>query len=392
MSHDIVPVAFLSWNTIAAIGELLWFPIYFIVIYQNYKQKVCGMPLLGITAIFIQCLIYATFGPYWRPDLFPHNPLMPATFKVVWVWRGWLLVQGTVLVQFFLYHDHAKYPLELPVSKAGLFRTVMGLLVVNLFIQWTFIVFYHDYNVNQSDPAAYLILSIGFCMLALYRPNLEGLSYGVAWLKFIATGLIFATIIGRPAESFGTMAVLANSDPIRAQRRACDIPTVEAGQACGLPATHCDVMDVICAKPGVSLERSLLRSSEGNNAVVRTWKGVVAGQLQSDPSGVCEPTNTTVLSAQIALAERGWDVTGPDTVFRSDVGELDLIRKDDPRGAVWCPQTTRWDLVNRVDGEWRFHYQFPVFLCIAGIFTDGVYVYMVWKRRKALRAAAQAVA
>jgi hypothetical protein len=368
--RDIVPGAWLSWNTVAGVGEILWFPVYIAVIYQNYKQKVCGMPLLGITAIFIQCLIYGTFGPYWRPDLFPHNPVLPSTFHVVWIWRAWLVVQGVVLIQFFLYHDHARYPLELPVSREGLVRSVIGLLVLNLLGQWAFIVFYHDYNVNQSDPAAYLTLSLGFCLLALYRPKLEGLSYSVAWLKFIATALIFLTILARPVASFGSIALRAAADPVKAQDTACDIPPLVSGAACGLP-THCEIMDSLCG--GL------------------TWKNVVAGQSTidgqpiTDNSAICWPTDRWVLAHQDVLASHGWDVTGPDTVYRSDVGELDLIRTQDPRGAVWCPQTTRWDLVDRIDGSWRFHYQFPVVLCLAGVLFDGVYIYMVWKRRRAMR-------
>jgi hypothetical protein len=378
MFRNIIPTAWLSWNTIAAIGELLWFPVFFLIIRQNYKEKVCGMPITGICAVFVQCLIYASFGPYWRPDLFPHNPVLPKSFNVVWIWRGWLVVQGVVLVQFFLYHNHAKNPLELPVSEKRLHWAVAGLIVLNILAQWTFIVFYHDYNLNQSDPATYLILSIGFCLLALYRPSLKGLSYTVAWLKFIGTTLIFTTIVARPAESFGSMAMLALDDPVKAQEKACALPPVVSGQNCGLPPAsqpgqpdQCEVMSAVCGS--------------------YTWRDVVAGQMTidgapvTDVNAVCWPTERWVLAHQDELESHGWDLTGPDTVYRSDVGELDLIRTQDPRGPVWCPQTTKWDLVDRVDGEWRFHFQFPVFMCFASIFFDGVYIYMVRRRLRDLR-------
>jgi hypothetical protein len=362
----ILPHQLLSWNAVAGAGELLWFPVYFIVIYQNYKQKVCGMPIVGICAILAQCFIYSTFGPYWRPDLFPHNPVEPATFGVIWIWRGWLLVQATVLVQFFLYHDHAKNPLELPVSRRNLRWLVAALLLVNLFGQWTFITFYHDYNVNQSDPLAYFFMALGFVLLAIARPKSEGLSYSAAWLKMIGTALIFLTIFVRPVASFGSFAMQGSKDPRAAQQKACPMPPVVEGETCGVPpeGEACEPMEIIC---------------EG-----KPWVGVTRdGATSSD----CTPDVASVLAARVPLESEGWLITSPDTVYRSDIGELDLIRVTDPRGALWCPETTKWDVVNRVDGQFRFHFQFPLFMCLAGVFLDCMYIVLLHRRRKAARAA-----
>jgi len=353
-----IPPEWISWDTLAAVGELLWFPVYFIVIYQNYKKKVCGMPLIGICAIFVQCFIYATFGPYWRPDLFPHNPVEPQTFYVIWIWRGWLVVQGIVLVQFFLYHRNARTPVEIPVDRFGLGWVVATLLLVNLLGQWSFIAFYHDYNVNQSDPLAYLFMSFGFVLLALARPDGYGLSYPVAWMKFIGTACIFTTIIARPVQSFGQLAMKGAEDPVAAQARVCPIPPVVEGQACGAPQGDCEPLRLIC---------------DG-----RPFAGVTAANPQP---GDCVPEVKTILEAQARLASAGWLITGPDTVYRSNVGELDMIRTTDPRGEVWCPQTTSWEIVTRMDGQWRFHFQFPVLMCLAGMFFDAVYIVLLRRKR-----------
>jgi hypothetical protein len=345
----------------AAIGELIWFPIYFIVIWQNYKQKICGMPLIGICAIFVQCFIYATFGPYWRPDLFPHNPVQPETFYVIWVWRGWLVVQGIVLVQFFLYHGNAKSTLEVPIGQYGLGRVVATLLVLNLLGQWSFIAFYHDFNVNQSDPLAYLFLSFGFVLLARARPNLEGLSLTVAWMKFVGTALIFTTILARPVQSFGHFAMKGSEDPVQAQAKVCAMPPVVDGQACGLPTGSCEPLELICG--------------------TRPFAGVTQANAKA---GDCVPEVKTILEAQTELATHGWLMTGPDTVYRSNVGEFDMIRRLDPRGPVWCPQTTSWNIITRRDGEWRFHFQFPVFMALAGMTFDAAYIVMLHRRRRLL--------
>ena len=99
----------------------------------------------------------------------------------------------------------------------------------------------------------------------------------------------------------------------------------------------------------------------------------------------CEPTVKTVLSAETRLEKAGWRITGPDTVYRTQFGEFDLIHNSGSGPATWCPVTTRWDVVDVVDGTLRFHYQFPLAMCLVGVGFDCAYIYMVWKRRRAMR-------
>lgn len=367
--HDLSRVDVL--NIIAGVGEVLWFPVYFIVIYQNWKNKTCGMPLLGICAIFVQCLIYATFGPYVRPDLFPHNPYVytgpnltetvEQSWRVVWIWRGWLVVQGVVLWQYFLYHDHDRHPLDIPVPRKKLGSMVAWLLFGNLVLQWSFIEFYHDYNVNQSDPMFYLFMAGGFVMLAKARPNLKGLSLPVAWMKMIGTALIYLTIFLNPQGSFAQVSQfdttgLGSSEKV--QNRICAI----SPSGCPVPGTKCEIMERVC--PGWE-----------------TSSGVPAN---------CVPEIATVLNreSQARLAARGWKVTGRDHVYSSLYGEFDLLRSAAAKGEspTWCPLPTSWSVIAYVDGEVRWHYQFPLATSVAGVGLDCLFIYLVWSGRRRLRA------
>lgn len=393
--------ATIFWRDAYILSAVAWCIAYVMTIRDNYRTKTCAMPILGITSIFVQCFIQASFGPYWRPDLFPHNPYFGDTYGVVWLWRIWLLLQGIVLYQYFKYQNNEAHGADVTIRGVSKTTLVVSLLVLNLFCQWTFIVYFHDQNVNTSDPVAYLFLAIGWIVLAMNRPNHIGLSYKVAWIKFVSTAIIFITPYINPLVGFGTMLVQPDEMVDWQLKANCQ----------GENPKNCDLMAIIC-------EGSL------------TPPSTTAPAHTIDYSNCPKPRGATIdagdfaaqlLKRQRELEANGWRIAGFTSVYSTQYGDYELVRtrqkpKDMPPPSrtvshgqiieqaswgeiwqcvahpvekrsepVWDVQPIKYSLLSCVDGRLHLNYQFPVLAMFLCVFFDGIYVYVLWQGRRRRR-------
>jgi hypothetical protein len=373
------------WGVLVAIAELSWFPVYFLIFREAYRSRWVGMPVLGTCAVLAQCFIYATFGPYLRPDLFPHNPDAGGSFGVVWVWRGWFLVQAFALYQLFKYHNPAKHRSDVPVTTWALAGLVAAVIGMNLVGQWTFISYFHDVNVNASDPIAYLFLAVGFVLLALNRPDHVGLSYPAAWLKLFATAVIYASTFVHPMVSYGSLETNLTDMAQTAREAVCVNPEAN-------PRERCAIVELLCRPPGAPTDAPL----PADYFAPRN----------------CPPDFESIWAKRSALLDAGWRISGADLIFSTQLGEWDLIhtsRSDvDPldlsgwRAALAClvsppdREAPSWEpvlipldtVLSCVDGTIRVQYSFPLFLSIACVGCDALYVGILWRGRRRRRGGA----
>ena len=458
-----------SWKVMVAAAELAWFPVYFLIFREAFRTKSSGMPLVGMCGVLVQCFIYGTFGPYWRPDLFPHNPEIPGSFGVVWVWRGWFFVQAFALYQFFKYHDPAKHQYDVAIAGVNLKWLVVMLLALNLFGQWTFITYFHDVNVNASDPISYLFLAVGFVLLAVNRPDHTGLSYPAAWLKFFATAVIFASTFVHPSVSYQTISTQPTTGYARAVMRA----------AFGGARTQKELDDLMSVVGRNDRDLILQKMREQQETILTLWpqtkprswfnpdprlkeiakmlEGMRKAELQKNaclnreanplegckiltdicgPSytiaenvrgkAYCPPEGATLLIARDSLNLEGWRLSSPDSIFNTVAGEFALFRtravetdrerfpdREETRAGyqtswstilgclirpaakldtpVWQPQLIPTDnVISCVDGTVRLRYTFPLFMSIACVGFDALYVGILWNGRRKRRPAARA--
>ncbi len=374
--------------TLAAIGFGLWVILFLVMIRRNHRDQACGMPLIGICGTFVQCFIYSFIGPWVRPGLFVHNQYS-GSFGVVWLWRVWLLLQGIVLVQYLIYHSRRRVPMEIPLGPLSPVAAALVLLALNFIGQWTFITFYHDEDLNQSDPAVYLLMSIGFVLLVFARPSLDALSLPVAWLKMVGTALIFTCTLSNPAASFGYTASIPRQVEAEAQVMAI---------LRGHRPTEQGLNEVARTLAGIGFrihepaEGTIFRQDVGEIDILDTAPGHPAA-WQWVPTAAMHilikhpPTTEGLLAARHELERIGFRVTGPDMLYRSDVGTVDVIPSIGAAGPTW-----QWVPVPPgqlvADNQIRIQFAFPLFTIVASVVFDVVYIVVLTMRRRALRHAA----
>ena len=140
----------------ALLGEVLWFPALIIMIVQGFKRKQCGMPMVGICAFGGICLIWSTFGPYVRPELFPKN----AGEWTVWMWRGYLVLMGILFYQSLKFGKNQKHlTAQLKEHHTGLALSLFAFFTLT---EWWFITYFLDYNMNETSPIAVLFIPFGY--------------------------------------------------------------------------------------------------------------------------------------------------------------------------------------------------------------------------------------
>jgi hypothetical protein len=405
------------WATLYSLGAITAVLYYALIIRDNHRTKSCNMPLVGICAIEIQCLIAGTFGPWWRPDLFPHNPYVDSAYQVVWVWRIWLTLQSVILYQFFKYHDSTTSLWERVLPGVSARWMAVLLLIANLVGQWSFIVHFHDFNVNESDPVAYLFLAVGFVVLALNRPGHEGLSFPVAWMKLLSTTIIYITPFVHPLNS--SFATLLAQPDFKAQMGFLE--TCKSRDARGTPSDSCPPMQAVCWSDLVIsgtlngfLEKPIFepKTIDYDNCVAPRGPRLDAGDFAGK-----------LIKRQKALENMGWRITGFTTVYHARYGEYELVRTNKPLpptaplrvfkrrgdkmemgnswGRVWYCLTHNaepldqpvWELqpvdstvFSCVDGTIRMKYQFPAIASATCVGFDALYVYLLWKGRRRRRA------
>lgn len=370
----------------AGLGFILWVIVFVLIILQGRRDKVCGMPILGIVGTLIQCFIYSFIGPWARPGLFVHNQYS-SSFNVVWMWRVWFVLQAVVLWQFFRYNRNARSEVDVPMLHKRTAMAIALLILINFAGQWTFVTFYHDEDLNQSDPAMYALLAGSWVLLAFARPACEGLSRTVAWMKAVGTTLIFTCTLSNPGASFGLLTELPRQVDVENQF------TMVVRDTPPTPASLVSAKGELANK-GFKLvdgsEGTVFREDIGAVNVIGVgldgkpaWQFVPSAAdalLKKHPA-----TAQGLLAAQEDLESIGFQLISDDTIYRPDVGEVDVIPSVGTNGAIW-----QWMRVPPgqfvVDGEVRLHYEFPFFAVVTGVGLDWFYVYVLTRRMRNLHA------
>lgn len=162
---------------IVAFGGLLWIVTYILAIRIGFRQKTYAIPFLAVCLNITWELAHTViFLPEGTIDLITH--------------AGWLAIDAVILWQVLRFGR--KY------ETAGImkehFRTTVLAIVAVVFVAQ--VSFQHLWNANAIFPdqdgaiTAFLInliMSILFVELVHRRPNLEGLSLGVAWTKMLGS-------------------------------------------------------------------------------------------------------------------------------------------------------------------------------------------------------------
>jgi hypothetical protein len=164
----------------AAAGDLLWLVVYILAIRIGFKQKTYAIPLVAV-------LLNVT----WE---FLYTAIYPSESRVSMVLHtAWLIIDLVILYQVYRFgrkeqrHEaiQAHYPLILTLS-----------LLAVLAFQVSFDRFFYRiamFPLVGGTGMAFMmnvVMSVLFIFMLLDRPDLRGISKGIAWCKLAGTALI----------------------------------------------------------------------------------------------------------------------------------------------------------------------------------------------------------
>lgn len=179
-------------NLIGILGCIFWFLAYGFVIYQSYRDKAYGIPLLAISLNFawefLASFVWENPIPLWR-----------------WLYRIWFVLDVVIVTQLLLYGRRWQTIPELvryfyPVVASAVLLATVG--------QWAFTETFYDPLGFITAFMINLVMSIAFVFLYWARRGMEGLSYAAAWCKLLGTlctsieCAVFLPIIHPPGTSF----------------------------------------------------------------------------------------------------------------------------------------------------------------------------------------------
>jgi hypothetical protein len=162
---------FSGYNIIGTIGCVFWFLAYGFIIFQSWKDKANGVPILALCLNFgwefLGSFVWDNPIPLWR-----------------WFYRTWFLLDVVIFVQVWMYGK----PLQRMPEIRRHFHPILVLALIGGAIgQWAFTRTFYDPMGFITAFAINLIMSQRFIALYLERPDLRGLSYAAAWFKMLGT-------------------------------------------------------------------------------------------------------------------------------------------------------------------------------------------------------------
>lgn len=175
-------------KVLAVSGELIWFVALLLLIRDSVRHRTNAMPVVPLCFALAYELYYAFIGPYLYPEICLDN-----VGAQLWTWRGWLLLNLVQIYYLVRYGRH--HPQAIPVITKNLYSWLAGLFLLGLAGQVTFVPYIRDINGNVGTTFCNLIMSLFYIFLLQARPDLRGLSAGVAWTKMLGSGLINLSMV-----------------------------------------------------------------------------------------------------------------------------------------------------------------------------------------------------
>ena len=155
------------------VGTALWLVAYVLAIVQGFRQKTYGVPMVAITLNFTWEFL-AAFA--WD--------------EPVLLWRIgdvlWMLIDGVIVFQLFRFGRARQ---SVPEIRDAYVPVLVALFLSALVGQYTFTRYFGD-GLGFED--AYVIsIVMGSLFITMYFARREhgDLAYGVAWTKWLGTGL-----------------------------------------------------------------------------------------------------------------------------------------------------------------------------------------------------------
>ena len=195
------------------IGAVVWLAAYVLAIRTGFREKTYAIPLLAVCLNITWELTHSlVFRPATPADLYNH--------------LAWLVLDLIILAQVFRYGRRMQriepvrrhFPL---VVATTLILSLAGHVSFHRFVTANSI--FPDQNGAVAAYIINLVMSVLFVAMYCGRPDGTGLSRGVAWTKFIGTGLY----------SIGNVMVLLRIPEVRYEvqvRKVGEAAWVAAGQ------------------------------------------------------------------------------------------------------------------------------------------------------------------
>ena len=183
---------------------MVWILVYVVVIVQGWMEQSYGIPILAICLNAAWEWRFAVDQPREHPE-----PPMPATTR--WILWVWLLLDGIIVLQVFLFgRDYQSNPLLRQYYYLVVPLMILSAYVLHTLMHETFDLNLQDYFGVLSAYLNNLVMSALFIPMFFARPELHGLSVWVAVGKLAGTGL---TSLGILVQDFSDSESRRSSDP-----------------------------------------------------------------------------------------------------------------------------------------------------------------------------------
>ena len=176
-------------------GVAGWAVVYGFSIYQGFKDKSYGIPLVAI-CLNITWELFFAFG--CSPSLGHDICVADSDLKFV---RLWALFDVVIFAQLLRYgRSFQENPLL--QNRLGFYLTVAGLLAIGYVGQSTFIISHRDVSGDEMAWISSLIMNVLFILAVFGKHGMVGLSLPAAWAKLVANTCIAGGLLAVNLEPF----------------------------------------------------------------------------------------------------------------------------------------------------------------------------------------------
>jgi hypothetical protein len=190
-----------GYNIFGALGCVFWLIAYALVIWQGFREKTYGIPLVAICLNFSWEIMTSFFlsGPVPLWHFFD---------------RAWLLFDVVIVWQMLKYGRDAQ---QLPEMKRLYFPIIALVVLLGFWGQYSFTRTYYDPFGIIIAFMVNLVMSVLFNIMYFRRRDMRGLSYGAAWAKMLGTlgtsiqGVFLLPVIHPKVDNFSFFHFLFGS-------------------------------------------------------------------------------------------------------------------------------------------------------------------------------------